>query len=285
MQQARQCGLTNHQLRSACWSRLHRGIYIDAEIAAQHQHDEHALRANAATAFIPPHAVIAGLSAAWLYGIRLLPPDDPVEVAVPHDGWFGPVSGLRIRRANFEPSDIIWEHPRRTTPLRTAWDIACRIETPNAVAALDAFLASRLVTPAALHALADQPGRWRRHRARRIIDMADALAESPQESRLRALLIEAGLPRPVCQWVIDQDVSDGKKSIARVDLAWPEQRVAVEYDGYWHAAPEQLRQDRARLNRILTAGWLVIHVTNDRLRRDVPGLVAEIRQAIRIQQL
>jgi very-short-patch-repair endonuclease len=69
--------------------------------------------------------------------------------------------------------------------------------------------------------------------------------------------------------------------VARVDLAWPRWRVAVEYDGEWHGDPDQLHRDRARLNRLLTTDdWLVLHVTARRLREDFDGIVAEIRAAL-----
>ena len=78
----------------------------------------------------------------------------------------------------------------------------------------------------------------------------------------------AGLPRPVTQYVI----ADGARFIARVDLAWPEEKVAVEYDGVWHAeSADQIHADRRRLNAVLGADWLVLHVTAKRLRDDFDG--------------
>jgi very-short-patch-repair endonuclease len=68
--------------------------------------------------------------------------------------------------------------------------------------------------------------------------------------------------------------------VARVDLAWPECRVAIEYDGQWHGQPGQLHADRHRLNRLVTAGWLVLHVTSLRLRTDLDGIVTEVTTAL-----
>lgn len=47
----------------------------------------------------------------------------------------------------------------------------------------------------------------------------------------------------------------------------------------WHA-PAQLRKDRRRLNGLISAGWTVLHVTDDRLRHDLDGIVAEIRAVL-----
>jgi very-short-patch-repair endonuclease len=113
-------------------------------------------------------------------------------------------------------------------------------------------------------------------RFQRAVALADPAAESPQESRLRVRLVRAGLPTPVSQHVIEHDGA----FVARVDLAWPYARVAVEYDGLWHAAEEQIHADRRRLNRLANAGWTVLHVTSRRLRDDFPGIVAEITAAL-----
>jgi very-short-patch-repair endonuclease len=64
--------------------------------------------------------------------------------------------------------------------------------------------------------------------------------------------------------------------VARVDLAFPEHRVAVEYDGAWHAERGQFAKDRRRLNRLVAAGWTVLHVTAADMR-DPEALVSRIR--------
>lgn len=107
----------------------------------------------------------------------------------------------------------------------------------------------------------------------------DPGAESPQESRLRVRIVVAGLPPPVTQYVVERD----GRFVARVDLAWPEYRVAVEYDGVWHAESDQIHRDRRRLNRLLGSDWIVLHVTARRLRDDLEGFLAELRAALRLR--
>jgi very-short-patch-repair endonuclease len=108
-------------------------------------------------------------------------------------------------------------------------------------------------------------------------DAADAGSQSPPESRLRVRLLLAGLPRPVTQFPIQ--VRGG--GVFHPDLAWPEYKVAVEYDGAWHATFDQTSRDHRRRNRLLNEGWIVIHVTGDRMRDDFDGVLAEIRVALR----
>jgi very-short-patch-repair endonuclease len=62
-------------------------------------------------------------------------------------------------------------------------------------------------------------------------------------------------------------------------FAHPELKIAIEYDGLWHAEPGQFEKDRKRLNRLSAVGWLVIFVTAADLRhpeRLLARLVAEL---------
>jgi G:T-mismatch repair DNA endonuclease (very short patch repair protein) len=105
--------------------------------------------------------------------------------------------------------------------------------------------------------------------------LADGRAESPQETRVRLLVGRSDLPVPVAQY----RVFDERGFVARVDFAWPDRRVAVEYDGLWHAEAGQFARDRQRLNRLQEAGWRVVFVTAADLR-DPDRLVARIRAAL-----
>ncbi|MEI4270374.1 DUF559 domain-containing protein [Klenkia sp. LSe6-5] len=91
------------------------------------------------------------------------------------------------------------------------------------------------------------------------------------------VLWRAGL-RPESQHV----VVDGRGGfVARVDLAFPRQRVAVEYDGAWHGEPGQFARDRRRLNALQAAGWRVLHVTAADLHRP-EALVARVRALLHV---
>ncbi|TFV89109.1 DUF559 domain-containing protein [Blastococcus sp. CT_GayMR16] len=230
-------------------------MYADAALP-----DTHETAVAGATLIIPPSAVFAGRSAAYLLGAEsLAPASTPVEVIVPETDRFGPVTGLRIRRTLLPEHDV--RSVRRilcTTPVRTALDLARFEDLMESVPALDVLLARGLVNAEQLseEAATLTSGRGT-CRARRAVALADGRAESPPESRLRVILRRAGLtPEP--QYVICDP--DGN-FIARVDLAFPEHRVAVEYDGAWHGRPGQLARDRKRLNALVAAGWTVLHVT------------------------
>ncbi|MEH1015147.1 DUF559 domain-containing protein [Micromonospora sp. CPCC 206060] len=271
--------LTRGELRSRAWRPLFRDIYADARIIITHP----VRCATVARLLLPAEAAIAGRSAAALFGAGAVRTDEPIDVLVPTGTRFGPVSGLRVHCARLSDGDLVRHGDLTvTSPARTAWDVAQWLDTVDAVVVIDALLARRVVTAASLRdyaaARAGQRG-WQR--LRRTVELADAGAESPPESRLRVRLILAGVPRPVTQYVVE---SDGR-FVARVDLAWPELKVAVEYDGTWHADTEQFHRDRRRLNRLLGEGWLVLHVTGKRLREDFAGVLAEVRAALRSRQV
>lgn len=268
--------LTPADLRSRAWQQVLRGIYADATITLTHQH-----RCLAVARFVlPDGGAIAGRSAAYLYGARLVGPTDPVEILVPSDSHVRR-AGVRVHHAQVDPADV-GRHDGipLTGPARTAWDLAQGCRDPvEAVVVLDALAARRVVTPSDLaayaHARAGQRG-WRR--LLKVAGLVDAGAESPQESRLRTRLVLAGIPRPETQVVITVD----GRFIARCDLGWSEFRIAVEYDGVWHAeSATQIHADRRRLNALIAAGWIVLHVTARRLRDDFAGFVTELRAVLR----
>lgn len=72
---------------------------------------------------------------------------------------------------------------------------------------------------------------------------------------LRLLIVAASLPEPVP----NLEVLPGRRD-AYVDLAWPDLRIAIEYDGTWHfASAEQRIRDAERRELLADAGWLSVH--------------------------
>jgi hypothetical protein len=106
------------------------------------------------------------------------------------------------------------------------------------------------------------------------VELDDPRAESPPESRVRVALVLAGLA-PVPQYAI---WSDGV-FVARSDLAFPEVRLAVEYEGAYHFEDGQIVRDDVRYRRLREAGWTVIRVSAADLH-DLDALVARIRRAL-----
>jgi hypothetical protein len=263
--------LTADQLRSSAWRRLFRDVYVHRDVPVTHQ-----LRAVAAAALVLPGAVVSGRSAAVLWGVDLAGTDAEVELTLPPGRHPVRTGGLRVRRAQLAADDVV---RRRgvpvTTPEATALDLAACLEGDDAVVAVDRLLATGLVDLAPLRARAARGTGRGCARARAVCALADERAESPQETRVRLLVVRAGLPAPVPQFTVRVD----RRFVARVDLAWPGLRVAVEYDGRWHAEPGQFARDRRRLNALQAAGWRVVFVTAEDLHRP-DELLARIVEAL-----
>ncbi|HEX6685372.1 MAG TPA: hypothetical protein VF062_21485, partial [Candidatus Limnocylindrales bacterium] len=237
--------LTRESLRSRAWQRLFRDIYADARLERTHK-----LMCLAVQTFLLPEgAVISGRSAAHLFGVPYVGADDPVEVLAPRK--LGPINGVRIHIARIDAADrVVRGRWTLATPLRICWDLACWLDVIEAVVFVDALAGRGLVDHARLVDYAHRRRGARGHaRFLKVVELMDAGAESPPETRLRVRLVFAGLPRFVAQYQVIRDGS----FVARVDLALPELKIAVEYDGRWHASASQLERDRHRLNRLLGA--------------------------------
>jgi len=257
--------LTKAELRGPLVQRLLRGVYAPAGTPVTHE-----LCCRAAGLLAPRSAGLTGRSQATVLGVALARPEDPVEVVVPDADHFGPVQGLRVRRvcrSTFRCRP--WQELRLADSARFCFDLCVNVPLPRAVAHLDAVARAG-------HLDLGEARRWFdevrdndvRH-VREALRFADARAESPRESELRVLLHEAGIA-VVPQHVV---VDAAGRFVARVDLALVDARIAVEYDGAWHASSSQLHRDRDRLNRLREAGWTVVSVTAASLTD--PGAVVD----------
>ena len=263
--------LTANELRSSAWRRIYRDVYCCATVELTH-----AVLATAA-AIAVRGSVVSGRSAAVLWGVDAVGPDDEVELTVPPTCSPSTVPGIRVRRRALQPEHVT---RRRRVAVTcgdlTAVDLAGRLELTEAVVLIDQMVAARAADLDRIRTLATSlTGRFSA-RARAAVALADGLAGSPQETRLRLLLHASSLPRPVAQFEV-HDASG--RFVARVDFAWPEHRLALEYEGTWHGEPQQVGKDRARLNRLTACGWRVVFVTAADMR-DPVRLLARIAAAL-----
>jgi very-short-patch-repair endonuclease len=138
-------------------------------------------------------------------------------------------------------------------------DLACWYTTTTAVAGIDALARATDIKLADVELLAERyPGRRGIVRAREAISLFDAGAQSPKESWLRVVLIQAGLPRPQTQIPV---LNEFGSAISYLDMGWEDVKVAVEYDGEQHRSDRrQYTWDVRRLERLERLGWIVIRV-------------------------
>ena len=113
----------------------------------------------------------------------------------------------------------------------------------------------------------------------RLVDvrLARGVTDSTLEDDLLRLLERADLPQPILQY----EVWDGDRFVARPDFAYPEQRVAIEADSFtYHGDRQAFDHDRARMNELQAIGWLVLGVTSKHIEEDPQGVEAWVRRAL-----
>lgn len=266
--------VTRGQLRGPLAKRLFRDIYVRSGTKLTHE-----VRCRGATLALPDGAVITGRSAATVRGVRLAWPEDDVNVLAPPEMRLGRRTGLDVRRSGIEPDDSEpWAYGRLAAPMRLTLDLLLGRALPDAVADLDAVMRAKLVDRGAVAAMVAGRSDNGIVDARRAVELANPLAESLPESKLRVVLELAGLHAVPQFWI-----SDATGRLVRVDLAFPDLRVAIEYDGDWRDGDRwALNRDRDRLNRVHAAGWYVLFVTAPMLR-DERSLVRAVHHALRSQ--
>ncbi|MHB1166192.1 MAG: endonuclease domain-containing protein [Candidatus Nanopelagicales bacterium] len=272
-------GLTPAQLRHPRFVAPSRGVRFPAS-----GDDATTAMTVAAVITAVEASVVCDTSAARLWHlplppwIGLAPSDAPVGVAVASGTSRQRRSGVRGRRLRLpDQHRASIDGITVTSPARTWVDCAQFLPVEYVVAMGDAVLRRNLATRPDLEAVV----RWARGRrgvrtARTALPVLDARSESPGESLTRCALLLCGIPRPECNIDI---IADGDW-LARADLAWPEFRVIVEYDGAVHISEAQRRHDARRRNLLQDAGWTVIVFTATDLK-DPAAMAALVWAAIR----
>lgn len=260
--------LTKTHLTTRC-RRLFSDVYVmrDMNVDAE-------VRAKAGWLWSRRRGVIAGFSAAALHGSRWV--DDRQIVELIHDNRRNP-PGIQTHRDRIEDDEIVLIAGMPvTSPARTALDFGCWYSTMTAVAGMDALARAVDVKAVDVDLLARRcPGRRGVARAREAIELFDAGAQSPKESWLRVVLVQAGLPRPQTQIPVCDEFGN---PFAYLDMGWEDVKVAVEYDGEQHRNDRrQYTWDIRRLESLERLGWIVIRV----LAGDRPAdIVKRVRAAL-----
>jgi very-short-patch-repair endonuclease len=263
--------LTRAQLRRRGYRRLVQGVYADPSLPFDHK-----LKCQGVALLLPEGAVIGGHSAAAWWGAPFAGTTDPVTVLRSADGkWRGP-RGVRVHQTVLRPGDrtVVDDLPL-SSALRTAWDVAALERLPTAVAALDGMVRAGTVAVADLRrAAARNAGSFGAARVRRALELVDPRAASPAESWVRVALVLAGLA-PVLQYEVH---AAGREM--HLDFAWPEAKVALEYEGAYHFLENgQIDRDDERIERLRAAGWLVIRISAADLR-NLDAVVDKVRAAL-----
>jgi hypothetical protein len=205
-----------------------------------------------------------------LHGAKWIDDCLPVELVWPNARR---PHGLRTYDFRLDTGEFVTFHDLRvTTPERTAFDIGRRGRVDEAVARLDALGNATGFKADDVLAIADRhPGVRGLRQLAVALDLYDSGAQSPKETWLRLLLIDAGFPRPRTQIPVLGPDGD---PLYYLDMGWDDPMVAVEYDGIQHA--DQIGYDIVRHEYIASVGWATIRVAAGHRRASI---LARVRRA------
>lgn len=265
--------VTRRTLRSQ-HDQVYRNVYLPkgAELTPS-------ARAVAAWLWSERQATLAGLSAAALHGTQWI---DPRKAAELYRRNGKPVDGIVIHRDElFDDETCLVRGIPATTPGRTAFDLGRRGRRTLAVVQVDALANATKLQKSDVQPLIE------RHRGvrglvqlREVLNLMDAGAESPQETRTRLVLIDAELPRPTTQIIVYGNFAE--RRYAKVDMGYEDFKVGVEYDGEQHwTNPQQYAYDIDRHAELLARGWVIIRVSAEMLRYRPEVIVARVCTALR----
>jgi len=240
----------------------------------------------AAVLSVSPDGLASHRAAGWLWGLL--------------DAPFLEVTVSRARRPRLT-ADVVVHHPldlhkaRRsikdgipvTNPLRTLADLGAVLPDEAVAGAVETALIKRVVTFRGLVSewqRVAKPGRRGSGVLRRILDtrlLGDKPADSVLEVRAAPLFSRVGWPNPAFQY----SVMRGGKAVARVDFAYVELRVAIEFDGLdAHASAVALQRDLRRQNELIAAGWIVLRFTWSDVVNRPERVASQIRRVLESRQ-
>lgn len=225
-------------------------------------------------------AVIAGAAASALHGAKWVDDTAPVELI-----W----RNARAPRGVKTRDELLLDGEAQrlgglavSTPERTAFDLARHSTLNHAVARLDALARAKDFKIAAVKELAARHPHTRGLRQlEAALHLVDAGAQSPKETWLRLLLINAGFPRPTTQIPVPHLAGYPRYFL---DMGWEHLKLAVEYDGDQHRTDRpQFVKDVERLEYIRSIGWTHIKVLAEHQGRDVIRRVRRAWEALTLR--
>jgi hypothetical protein len=244
-------GLTDRQARTLIEQghlrQILYGVVVDDRFA-----EDLATKVAALDLVRPPDAVVGRRTAAWLRGIDVRGPGaaGPMDVECIVPDLRTPIRrpGIHCYAAPLDGDVEDVEGVLCTTPARTALDLLRYLPPHLGLGAADAMAHAGMF---GVTDLRERVELWRGgrniDRARRLASYCEPLTESFGESWTRLRILDAGFPRPVAQVPL---ALDGHTEF-RLDLGYPDRRIAIEYDGVeFHTDRADRRHDEARRARI-----------------------------------
>lgn len=269
--QLRRAGLARDLLRTEDYVQVMRGAWIHRDGV------DDDTRVRAALLLHPTGAYASHYSAGRLWGLPL--PEhrfEHVTVPVQEDRRFRPglkshVTGRRGRITAVRGIPV-------TTVIATFIDLAGSLSLVDLVVLGDAIVEKYDVTPGQLVGACRVSGDYYAKAALLAASYVRAGVDSPMETRLRMLIVLAGLPEPV----VDRQVCDEHGNVLRrYDLSYPDIKLVIEYDGRQHAEdPQQWKSDLERREELDDQGERILVVTARGIYREPARTLQRIRRQL-----
>ena len=270
--QARAAGLSQaaaaRRVRSGHRRRCSKGLYF----AETHPFTD-AARVRIAVWSYGADAAASGLAAAWWHGLTRFAPD-LVEVTASRSNHGRRHDDTKLRRRDLAPADIVERRGLRVTALPLTV-IEAAVRRVGGAKLMDSALQRDVELRELWRAHLRNKGRYGSPAARRLLQAASDGARSEAERLLVKLLRDAGIKG----WKTNYPVGRYK-----VDVAFPQAKVAIEVDGWaFHSDGEAFQIDRERQNAIALLGWQVLRFTWLDLTEYPQRVLAVIRSAISVR--
>jgi hypothetical protein len=271
---ARAAGIDERKLRTPAYQRLFHDTYLCSSIAVTTE-----VRAIAAIKRTGPEAYASHHTAAELWGIPV-PADGLVHVTTPKDEGRNRRRGVLTHQPlSVRGGTTIRNGVRLSTPAQVFCELAAAgLGLVDLVVAGDAMLKSGRATLEAMRrSVASMTGAGVRT-ARRAMTYVRTGVDSAMESRLRMLLVLAGLPEPQVN-VILRDL--GGEWDRRFDLCYLALKLIIEYDGEQHADLDHRDADIHRREELERLGYTLVQVTSRGIYGDPARTLRRVADALR----
>ena len=271
--EARAAGITLNELLSPRYQKVIYDCYVASSVSITTQ-----LRAEAALHASAPHTYISHFTAAELWG-GVVPDTPDVHVSGPDQTHRCRRRGVKAHTSDGKPAPIHHRGLSISSPAQTFLDLAAvGLTLVELVVLGDSLVKAERITPTELiQAATDWDGRGVKL-ARRAAGYVREGVDSAMESRLRMLIVLAGLPEPDVNVIFRN--ADGSWLI-RLDLYYGAYRLLVEYDGRQHAEnTRQWRRDITRRETLDRMGIRLLIVTKEDLYDSPEEVLVRVRDAL-----
>lgn len=186
--------------------------------------------------------------------------------------------GITLRFYTHRPELALVKGLWTTAPAQTFLDLARSVEFIDLLVLGDSLVRRPDCSPSDIRRFVADSSAHGAHHAREVAKLIRTGVESPNETRLRLLMLSGGLPEATPNLVVHGTT---RRATRRIDLAFKKFNVGVEFDGRHHFENlDQWDQDILRREELEALGWRFVTVTSSAMYADPLGVLKRIRDAL-----